>query len=922
MLRKSPPILLVAITLLATLLVPARAHEAISLSGALPALKPRCIGPANMSGRMVDVAVYEREPRIMYVAAASGGLWKTTNNGTTWKAVFEHENTAALGAVAVHQENPDVVWVGTGEGNPRNSVSWGDGVYRSTNGGTTWQHVGLKETHHIGRIVLHPRNPAIAYVAAVGHLWGPNLQRGLFKTTDGGSTWSHVLALGDSTGCVDVAIDPEDPDVLYAAAYHVRRDAFSGGNPAVQTGPGAGLYKTSDGGRNWTQMKGGLPERPYGRCGLAIYRKNPNVVYAVAQTDKTSVTTAGQAANDKDLGPDSGGIFRSDDKGKTWTYLNSLCPRPFYYGQIRIDPGNDKRIYVLGVPFFVSNDGGRSFLDGNQARGTHGDYHALWIDPRASHHLVLGCDGGLNFSFDKGETWEHLKNLPVGQFYAVGPDMRKPYRVYGGLQDNGTWGGPSATHDNAGITIAEWINILGFDGYHCQVDPDDPDTVYCEGQYAILRRVNVRTGAATDIKPHTSDKQSTSNIVPDPGKMPDFRFNWSSPILLSPHNGKTVYFGGNYLFRSTDRGDTWAIVSPDLTGGHPGPSKYSGHTITTIAESPRKPGLLYVGTDDGKIWRSEDAGKTWHDLSETIAGMAPQGWITRVECSHFDEATVYLSIDRHRNDDTAAYLFKSTDHGKTWTSVAGALPPQCPVHVVREDPVNKDLLYAGTECGLYVSLDGGYSWTRQGLLPTVPVHDLVIHPRDRELVIATHGRAVWIMDVRPLQELGPKILAEPAHLFSIGTATAYRPRTLHALGIKAFSGENPPYGAGIYLYLREMPKVAPQVTILDKDGKKVAEFQAEKTLGLQRVNWRFGAGGGPELKGGFKRGSMGAGGMGAGGMGAGGMGAGGMGGGGKGGGPKGGGPGFFRPISPGTYTVSVQVDKLVLQRPFQVEAEE
>jgi photosystem II stability/assembly factor-like uncharacterized protein len=879
MLRKPSSTFLAALGLFALLLAPARGQEPAPLSQALQVLKTRPIGPANMSGRIVDVAVYEKEPRIMYVASAAGGLWRTSNYGVTWKPVFDRQSTVALGAVAVHPTNPNLVWVGTGEGNARNSVSWGDGVYKSTDGGKTWQHMGLKETHHIGRIVVHPKDPDIAYVAAVGHLWGPNLQRGLFKTTDGGKSWSHVLALGDSCGCVDVAIDPEDPDVLYAAAYQVRRDAFSGGNPRVQTGPGAGLCRTTDGGKTWEPMKNGLPDQPFGRCGLSIYRKDPNVVYAVVQTDRSSVTTQGQGPNNKKLGPDDGGIFRSDDKGQTWKYLNSLCPRPFYYGQIRVDPSDDRRVYVLGVQFFQSGDGGKTFGGGGAAKGTHSDYHALWIDPRDSHHLVLGCDGGLNFSFDRGQTWEHLKNLPVSQFYAVAVDMRKPYRVYGGLQDNGTWGGPSATRDLAGITIADWVNYLGYDGYYCQVDPDDGDTLYCEGQYGILRRVNVKNGDTYDIKPRLASKEAATNFVPDPGQHAGLRFNWSSPILLSPHSGKVVYYGTNHLLRSDDRGEHWQFVSPDLTHGKPGPNDYAGHTITTIAESPLKQGMLFVGTDDGRVATTADGGKQWFDLSSTIPGVPLDRWVSRVECSRFAVGTVYLAIDRHRNDDCGPYLFKSNDAGFSWTSLAGDLPIRGPVYVVREDPVNRDLLYAGTEYGLFISLDGGKHWQKHKHLPTVPVHDLVVHPRDGELVIATHGRGIHVMDVKPLQELGAKVLGQTAHLFAMRPATAYAQRTLHTLGIKSYSGENPPYGAGIYLYLREAPREAPAVTIADASGKKFAEFKAEKSVGLQRLTWRLSTGGGPAA--------------------------------------------VFRPVPAGTYTVTVRVDdQIVLKRSLQVEAEE
>ncbi len=867
---------LAALCLLAP--APLRAQEGPGLAQALEILKPRLIGPANMSGRIVDVAVYEKEPRIQYVASATGGLWRTDNLGTTWTPVFDRAPTVSLGAVAVCQSDPDRVWVGTGEANPRNSVSWGDGVYRSLDGGKTWHAMGLKDTHHIGRIVIHPANPDIVYVAALGHLWGPNVQRGLFKTTDGGKTWSHVLALGEATGCIDVAIDPAEPDRLYAAAYHVRRDAFSGGNPRVQTGPGAGLYRTTDGGKTWTRLKAGLPDRPFGRCGISVSRHDPRIVYAVVQTDRTVVTTQGQDPNDKKLGADAGGVFRSADGGETWTHLNSLCPRPFYYGQIRVDPTDDRHVYVLGVRFHVSTDGGKTFTTENAARGTHADYHALWINPRDPHHLVLGCDGGLNYSFDRGRTWEHLKNLPVSQFYAVAVDTRRPYRVYGGLQDNGTWGGPSATRDLAGITLADWTNYLGFDGYYCQVDPDDPDTLYCEGQYGMLRRINVRTGAQYDIRPRLADKETDTNITPDPGKHPGLRFNWSSPLLISPHSRKVLYYGGNHLFRSDDGGDSWTIVGPDLTRGKPGPSPYAGHTLTTLAESPLKQGLVYAGTDDGVVLMTPGGGKTWYDLSATIPGVAQDRWVSRVEASRFDVGTVYLAIDRHRNDDFGAYLFKSTDQGSSWTSIAADLPAEGPVYVIREDPVNPELLYVGTEYGLFISADGGRHWVRQKRLPTVPVHDLVVHRRDGELVIATHGRGIYIMDVKPLQEARPKVLAGAAHLFTIRPAAPYRQRVLHGLGVKAFSGENPPYGAGIYLYLREPPGEAPRVTITDAAGKPVVELQAEKAAGLQRLTWPLVPADAPQ--------------------------------------------GLFRAVPAGTYNATLRAGKAVQTQPLQVEPAE
>lgn len=862
----------------------------------LQTLKPRCIGPANMSGRICDVAVFEKQPRIMYVASASGGLWKTVNNGTTWTPVFEREATVALGAVAVSQQNPDIVWVGGGEANARNSVSWGDGVYKSTDGGKTWANMGLRDSQHIGRIVIHPTNSDIVYVAALGHLWGPNRERGLYRTRDGGKTWRQVKFINEDTGFVDLVMDPSDLKTLYAAAYQVRRDAFSGGNPAVQYGPGGGLYRTTDGGDTWKRMTNGLPANALGRCGLSIYRKDPRVVYAVVQTDKTPTPVAGQEPNLKfrddvdpdgktikrNIGPQDGGIFRSDDRGETWTYLNSLCPRPFYYGQIRVDPNDDKQIYVLGIQFHLSKDGGRSFVPGTSAKGVHPDHHALWINPADSHHLVLGCDGGVYFSYDRSATWEHLFNLPVGQFYAVGVDMRKPYRVYGGLQDNGSWGGPSATRDTAGVTVADWFKILGFDGYYCQPDPNDVDTVYAEGQYGILRRIDVRTGSTSDIKPRLASgkgkKAPKGNIEPPlPPGTPDFRFNWSCPILLSPHDSKTVYYGGNFVFRSKNRGERWNIISPDLTRGAPGPSKNTGHTITTLAESPLKAGLLWAGSDDGRVHVSRDGGQSWLDLSDKIP-LPAERWITRLEASRFAEGTAYLTIDRHRNDDRAPYVFKTTDHGNTWKPLTSNLPPGGPIHVIREDPRNKNLLYVGTEFGLFLSGDGGRSWHKQAHLPTVPVHDLVVHPRDRELVIGTHGRSIYIMDVSPLQEASATVMEQPLHLFDIKPATAFRQRSLRSLGSKNFAGDNPPYGAPLYYHIKEELRTAPILTVVDADGKTLVTTKTARTPGLHRILWRLMQPGTP--------------------------------------------PGIYRPVAAGEYTISLRLGEQVWSKKVTVTVEE
>jgi photosystem II stability/assembly factor-like uncharacterized protein len=792
----------------------------------LEPLVARPLGPANMGGRITAVAIVEGRPATQYVASASGGLWKTVNAGITWAPVFDGQHVASLGAVAVAPSNPDVVWVGTGEANARNSVSWGDGVYRSGDGGKTWQHCGLRDTHHVGRVVVHPREPDTVYVAALGHLWGPNRERGVFKSIDGGKTWQHLLFLGPDTGCIDLVMSPTDPQTLFAAAYQVRRGPYAGGNPAGGFGPDSGLYRTRDGGRNWQRLTKGLPDRPIGRCGLAICRSDPRLLYAIVQTDRTNIKTVpGQAAR-TNSDPDTGGIFRSTDGGETWAKLNDLCPRPFYFGQVRVDPRDPQRLYVLGISLHVSTDGGKTFrADG--ARGAHADHHDLWIDPADSDHLVLGCDGGLYVSRDRGANWEHVQNLPLAQFYAVSADMRRPYWVYGGLQDNGTWGGPSRTRSREGIGAADWFRVLGADGFHCQSDPADPDTLYAETQYGGLYRVNLRTGAAVYIRPKP------------PRQAPAYRFNWSAPLLLSPHNSRIVYYGGNHLFRSLDRGEHWEVISPDLTHGKPGPDPDMGHTLTAIAESPLQPGLLYAGSDDGRIHVSRNGGVAWTDISDRLPGIQAGWHVTGIELSPFAEGTAYLALDRHRQDDRAPYLFKTEDSGATWKPLAGNLPREGPTHVIRTDSRNRDLLFAGTEFGLFVSMDGGAYWQPLTAgLPPVPIHDLVIHPRDRELVIATHGRGIYILDVAPLEEMTAAVRAEPAHLFEIKPAVAFEARGAHGLtGGKRYVAPNPPYGAAIWYALKEKSPQPIRVQISDPLGRVVTELSGSAEPGLHRVQW-------------------------------------------------------------------------------------
>ncbi len=793
-------------------------------SDPLPGLVARSLGPATMSGRVTSLAVVERDPRVQYVGAAAGGLWKTEDEGRSWRCVFAGAPHASVGAVAVAPSRPRVVWLGTGEANPRNSVSWGNGVFVSHDAGRTWTHAGLAETHHIGRIAVHPDDPDVAYVAALGHLWGPNAERGLFGTRDGGRTWQHLLKLDAETGCIDVALDPTEPRTIYAAAYRVRRDGFAGGNPAVQTGPLAGIYRSRDAGKTWSRLTKGLPKGQLGRVGLCVWRKDPRLIYAVVPTERTDIrNTPGQKPG---FGPlETGGVFVSTDRGDSWVKLNDLCPRPFYFGQVRIHPTESRRVWVLGVPLFVSNDGGRSFRS-DGARGTHYDHHDLWINPANPLHLLLATDGGLYTSRDGGVNWTHTPNLPISQFYGVAVDTRMPYRIVGGLQDNGTWIGPSRTNRPYGIVNGDWRQVLGMDGFQCAIPPDDPGILFAEGQYGKLHRIDLGTRGALAIQPRLTR----------PGA-PPFRFNWSAPLVLSAHDPRTLYYGGNHVFKSTERGQTWRIISPDLTRGGTGPSPHTGHTLTALAESPLRPGVLYAGTDDGRVHVTKDDGKTWAELASRLPGVPAGCWVTRIECSAHAPGTGWLSLSRHRYDDRRPYLFRTDDFGMTWRSLAANLPQEGPVHVVRGDARNPELLFAGTEFGLYVSLDAGTAWLplKNGL-PPCPVHDLVIHPRERELVVATHGRGLYVLDVAPLEELSPKNQASKAHLFDVRDVAARRPTAAVSPPSRGYLGENPPAGAVIYYRLTEHAERV-GVEIVDATGRVASRLAGRMGRGLHRVIW-------------------------------------------------------------------------------------
>lgn len=785
-------------------------------------LQFRALGPAIMGGRIDDFAVVETDPHIIYAATASGGLWKTTNNGTTWEPLFDQQSHSSIGDVTVAPSNPEIVWAGSGEANNRQSSSWGNGIYKSTNGGKTWEHMGLKDSHHIGRIVIHPTKPDIVYVAATGHLWGPNKERGLYKTTDGGKTWTNTKFINEDTGFIDVALDPNEPDTLYAAAYQRRRTpfGFQGG------GPGSGLYKTTDGGATWKKLIEGLPVGDAGRIGLDIWRKDTKVIYLTYEHATES------------------GVYRSDDKGTTWRKLSSINPRPMYYSQLRLDPQNDQRVYLLGASWYVSDNGGRSFTPVRQQ--VHGDYHALWINPTNPNHLISGSDGGIQFSYDKGKNWDYVNTIPLGQFYEVGFDFRQPYWVYGGLQDNGAWGAPSATLTQQGVTNDEWIRVGGGDGFYTLVDPHDPDTVYTESQNAGLLRLDRATGEAKFIKPQVPAQSAES---------PKFRFDWNAPLLISPHDSRTIYLGGNRLFISKNRGDDWTwtedltknldrnkltimgiIPKANVLSGHDGQESY-GH-IVTLAESPLKPGILWIGTDDGNLQVSQDGGKTWANVTDNMPGVPANTYITRVIASHAQESRAYVAFDGHRNDDFKPYIFVTEDFGATWQLLTNGLPH--PANVIREHPRNPNLLFAGTEFGLWVSFNRGALWQQfKSNLPTVPIDDIAIHPRENDLILGTHGRSIWILDdLTPLEQMTETIAASDAFLFNTRPAIAWRIYSHKgSTGNKLYAAPNPPAGAVISYYLREKPTETVKLSISDAQGNLIRELTLPNDPGVQRAVW-------------------------------------------------------------------------------------
>ncbi len=880
--------------------------------GPFGGLRFRSIGPAVTSGRVIAFAVDPTDRSKYYVAVASGGVWKTVNAGTTWTPVFENEGSFSIGAIALDPKNPSTVWVGTGERNSQRSVGYGDGVYRSDDGGRSWRNMGLKTSEHIGRIAIDPRDSNVVFVAAQGPLWSGGGERGLYKTTDGGKTWKAVIPGTENTGATEVVIDPANPDTIYAATWQRRRHFFT----LVNGGPESAIYKSTDGGNTWARLRSGLPPGDIGRIGMSISPANTSVVYATVEA--TGVLS---------------GIFRSNDRGATWERMSPTIAQGMYYGQIVADPKNVDRVYIPNVQNQVSDDGGRT-QRGLGERLKHVDNHAIWVDPTNTDYILAGCDGGIYESFDKGANWNFKSNLPIAQFYDIVADNNVPfYHVYGGTQDNNSLGGPARTRSSGGIMNSDWYATNGGDGFRSQVDPTDSNIVYAESQNGGLVRFDKKTGERAGIVP-----------IEGPG-IESQRYNWDSPILISPHDHNRLYFAGHKLYKSDDRGDNWKVISGDLSRGLDrnalpvmgkiwGPDAVEKNVSTalygnaaSITESPKKAGLIYIGTDDGLVQVTENDGGSWRKVDK-IAGVPENTYVHRILASQHDANTVYAAFNNHQNGDFKPYLMKSTDKGVTWTSINGNLPERGSVYAIAEDPVNPNLLFTGTEFGIFFSIDGGAKWTQlKGGLPTIAIRDIAFQKMENDLVIATFGRGIYVLDdYTPLRMAAKENLDKASMLLPVKDALMYIRSNVSfstSQGGSFYTAPNPAYGATFTYFLKESPKTLRQkrqeaeraaerakapfhypsiaelraeaeeespailFTITDAEGKIVRRINAPAGQGFQRTVW--------DMR--FTPPSVSAGG-GGGGFGGGG-GGGGEGGGGFGGGPQG------PLVMPGKYTVTM-----------------
>jgi photosystem II stability/assembly factor-like uncharacterized protein len=808
------------VLLLALIAAPAYADELLD-SDALGNLDARAIGPAAMSGRVAAIDGLQGDKLTLWVGSASGGVWKSLDGGITWKATFD-KHTQSIGAVAIDPGNPDIVWVGTGESWVRNSVSVGDGIYKTTDGGDNWQRVGLPDSERIARMQIDPRKHDTVYACATGHAWNANAERGVFRTTDGGHSWQKVLYVDDNTGCADLEMDPQNPGTLWAAMWQYRRTPWS----FTSGGAGSGLYKTTDGGAHWKQVRSGLPEGHLGRIALAAARNKAGVIYAYVESKRT-------------------GVFRSSDGGEHWTEVNtgpSLAARPFYFGRMVVDPSNENRVYKPSLFLSVSEDGGKTF---SQASGSfHGDVHAVWVNPRDSAQVWIGTDGGVYGSTDRANHWRFVGGLPLSQFYHVAVDDELPFNVYGGLQDNGSWMAPSQRP--GGIGNRHWQNIGIGDGFWTFPDPTAKDIVYSEYQGGKLLRVNKKTLETKQIEPFARAGEAK------------YRFNWNTPIHLSPTRPGVMYVGAQFLLRSADRGDTWTRISPDLTTNDPvklkqeesgglsvDNSSAENHcTIFAISESPKNANVIWAGTDDGNVQLSRDGGSSWTNVVANIPGLPKPTWVSHIEASRYDAAAALATFDGHATGDMTTYVYRTADYGKTWQPLA---TPDLRgyAHVIKEDTVDRDLLFLGTERGLWISLDGGKHWAElkgggDGHFPPVAVRDLVIHPRTGDLVLATHGRGIWIVDdISSLRKLTPAVLAQDFAFLETRPSVLSIPAEEQGFeGDEGYRGRSPAEAAVFTYYLKKRHIFGDlTVEILDNSGKVLSSFPGGKRRGVNRVTW-------------------------------------------------------------------------------------
>jgi photosystem II stability/assembly factor-like uncharacterized protein len=800
----------------------------------------RALGPARQGVRILAIAAHKSDPFTFYLAVCSGGLWKTVNNGTTFEPVFDEAGRLTFGALAMAPSDPNILWVGTGDAASGRITIIGDGVYKSTDAGKTWTHMGLKETRHIGRIAIHPTNPDIVYVAALGLHFSSNQERGLYKTTDGGTTWEKVLYINDSVGVVEVAIDPLTPDTVFANTYDKWRKPWH----FEESGPETGIYKSTDAGKTWKKLGGGLPEGKLGRSGLAIYPKNPKIIYATIDNFNTRPPTEAEIkrAERRNQEPEEqrigGEVYRSEDGGETWTKMspdNVSVGGGKWYGQIIVDPNDDKVIYVPSTPLLRSTDGGKTWGKGqsltNHAQGVHVDHHAVWINPKNSNHLILGNDGGLAISYDWGKTWDVFENIPAAEFYAVGVDMEEPYNIYGGTQDTGSVRVPSNSLSGR-ITVDDFRSVGGGDGMYNQPDPNNSRWLYNDYQFGNIQRFDQKLGRGTWIKPTRGEGE------------PELRFNWNSPIRISPHNSQIIYLGSQVLHRSLDRGENWQEISPDLTTNDP--EKLEGNiefcTITTISESPVKAGVIWVGTDDGKVQMTKNFGAYWTDLTANLTntGAPEEFYVSRVFASHFAEGTAYVVKTGFQRDNFEPLVYKTEDSGATWTSVSGNLPQEI-IYVLFEDRKNPNLLFVGTDIGVFVTIDGGTNWVRQkNNMPNNPVHDLLIHPRENDLVVGTYGRGFYVTDISPLQELSQEVLDSDAYLFQVEPKIQWRYGNWgsHA-GQRQFVAPNEPLGLVFYYYLKTEVSESVAIKITDPFGKEIRTLRGKKEAGLHKTVWNM-----------------------------------------------------------------------------------